>query len=714
MFKRLAVALTAFLVFFGSVVYVEAKTTFSKDDEWLIYMYICGTDLEENGHMVTSDITEIQQVKLPKNVKILIHANGSRVWHHPTIKEGGDGIYLYTSKRLEKLADRNENMGDPNTLANFLEYGEENFNPDHRILIFGDHGGLNGLCYDSAFNPEYRYNLTYDALTQVLSKVYPNFSEELPFELIGFDACLSASYELANSIAEFSHYMVGSEPSEYGWYYTDWIAALAKDPSINGAKIGKIICDSAMKSYSNDIQNIQTFSVVDLSKMPKLREANEEFFEKALQLSKESNGFSGAFARAPYSLDTDNYSDRYTDLWNFAKNTKDLMPEESKNLRKAIKKAVVYNNSGKFLNAKGISTAYPYIDSGEKLENFLTQNSMPEVQKKLYRNLMKLDVSNLYGVELSYNSDLHVVAELEPEQLENILNVECIMFTNSEGGGSSFGLRDDKDIVVLHSDDLKIDWKKGTITENIRPIQPVFDGHTIKMRSVYQGRGYIFYEVPIILQIGTKQPQHPEICNLQVRYDTTKKEYSILGVGNTIDNGMVLQTGYTLKDGDIITPIFDAVIYEDSPTLNDNTLFKYSYIKTEQYEDNEDIDSSTGKAKIKTREVVVNNALNRQLSPLDIFTNPKTGEPLKIVTDSETGKKIYIVQTAGQSFVYNKNSKITEKKISNGAYLGLFRFIAPNGTSSYSLPFVFGVEHGEMVRIPLDKDDLKDLAEENK
>ena len=75
---------------------------------------------------------------------------------------------------------------------------------------------------------------------------------------------------------------------------------------------------------------------------------------------------------------------------------------------------------------------------------------------------------------------------------------------------------------------------------------------------------------------------------------------------------------------------------------------------------------------------------------------------------------MYIVQTAGQSFVYNKNSKITEKKISNGAYLGLFRFIAPNGTSSYSLPFVFGVEHGEMVRIPLDKDDLKDLAEENK
>ena len=135
-------------------------------------------------------------------------------------------------------------MSDPNTLANFLKYGEENFNPDHRILVFRNHGGLNGICYDDAFQQGAKYNLTYENLTQVLSAVYPNSLEEPPFELIGFNTCVSAFYELANSVADFSHYMIGSEPSEYGRYFKDWLAALAKDPSINGAQIGKIICNS--------------------------------------------------------------------------------------------------------------------------------------------------------------------------------------------------------------------------------------------------------------------------------------------------------------------------------------------------------------------------------------------------------------------------------------------------------------------------------------
>lgn len=323
MFKRLAVALTAFLVFFGSVVYVEAKTTFSKDDEWLIYMYICGSNLEESDHQFTKNLDEIQQVRLPKNVKVLIDIGGARLWHHPTLKEGGNGIYLYTRNRLEKLENLDKNMGDPKTLQSFLEYGEKNFNPDHRILVFWNHGGLHGICYDEKYktpgldengnvvikpNGEIEYYnpyLTYDDLTEVFSKVYPNSTEELPFELINFPLCVSASYELANSIADFSHYMVGSEPSTYGGYFKDWISALAKDPSMNGKQIGKIICDSTMEQYSywnktlpgysKDFQKSMNFSLIDLTKMPQLREANEEFFDRALELSSDaSNGFNGA------------------------------------------------------------------------------------------------------------------------------------------------------------------------------------------------------------------------------------------------------------------------------------------------------------------------------------------------------------------------------------------------------------------------------------
>ena len=49
-----------------------AETRHTKDDTWLVYMYICGTDLEENAN-ARCDIIEMQQVDLPSNVRIGVH-----------------------------------------------------------------------------------------------------------------------------------------------------------------------------------------------------------------------------------------------------------------------------------------------------------------------------------------------------------------------------------------------------------------------------------------------------------------------------------------------------------------------------------------------------------------------------------------------------------------------------------------------------------------
>jgi hypothetical protein len=43
------------------------------------------------------------------------------------------------------------NMGDPETLRTFLQYGYEKFPAGKHALIFWDHGGgpLNGVCWDT-------------------------------------------------------------------------------------------------------------------------------------------------------------------------------------------------------------------------------------------------------------------------------------------------------------------------------------------------------------------------------------------------------------------------------------------------------------------------------------------------------------------------------------------------------------------------------------
>ena len=52
------------------------------------------------------------------------------------------------------------------------------------------------------------------------------------------------------------------------------------------------------------------------------------------------------------------------------------MPKESKNLRKAINKAVVYHKRGAYLNATGLSTAYPYLS--EKTEK-ISENHLEKI-----------------------------------------------------------------------------------------------------------------------------------------------------------------------------------------------------------------------------------------------------------------------------------------------------------------------------------------------
>ena len=129
--------------------------------------------------------------------------------------------------------------------------------------------------------------------------------------------------------------------------------------------------------------------------MPQLREAYEEFFSKAVELSNESEGFKGAFARAAEARNVDRY-EWYTDLSILAKNTKNLMPKESKKLSRAINNAVIYNKVGSSLNGKGISTYYPYV-SEEKIIPYL--NYISDDEEKIQALKEKMQEINASSIE---------------------------------------------------------------------------------------------------------------------------------------------------------------------------------------------------------------------------------------------------------------------------------------------------------------------------
>ena len=564
---------------------------YNANDTWLVYWYICGSNLESDGAAASGDIEELLKTKLPPNVKVLIQAGGSNQWHNAVIKAGYTNRYLYDENGFHELeTTQDTDMGAPETLAGFLQYGKEKFNADHKIFIFWDHGGGSafGVCQDERTNNVLDLNEIHDAF----ASVFDNSAENPPFEVIGFDTCLMATYEMANDLHGFAKYMVASEEVEpgNGWEYTGWVSALAQNPALGGAGLGQAICDTyyagCEETWSEDEV---TLSVIDLSKIPQLRTAYENFGIEALRLSEQDpRKFFSMFGRSAkraenYGGNTRErgYSDMI-DLGDLAQKSKNLLPQSSENLIAAINDTVVYKVNGAYRDkGSGISGFYPY-DGGDQIFGMYSKvYAAPLPQKCLYYHLI-YGVMPQEGKNLLANAPVQQQPVLAPTQKQKIFSIEDLEDTKIQVDKKNNAyvklskeqidilssvrcnlvyVDEESDVILnLGSDvNIKIDWDKGTFTDNFDGTWPMLDGHPIYIEVTASEENYILYSVPIKLN-GIR-------CNLAVVYNYDSGKYKILGARRiNSQQGMADKNLIKLKAGDTITTLHYGMTLSEDDT----------------------------------------------------------------------------------------------------------------------------------------------------
>ena len=559
---------------------IKFNDTYNANDTWLVYWYVCGSNLESEGAAASNDIQELLNAKLPPNVKVLIQAGGSEKWHNAVIKAGYTNRYLYDESgfhELETTADTD--MGAPETLAGFLQYGKDNFSADHRVFIFWDHGGGSafGVCQDERTNNVLDLNEIHDAF----AAVFDSSADNPPFEVIGFDTCLMATYEMANDLYGLARYMVASEEVEpgNGWEYTGWVSALAQNPALSGAGLGQAICDTYYAGCEDSwTEDAVTLSVIDLSKIPELRTAYENFGIEALRLSEQDpKRFFSALGRSAKRAENYGGNTRESgyfdmiDLGDMAQKSKNLLPQSAENLIAAINDTVVYKVNGVYRDkGSGISGFYPY-DGGDQIFNMysnvyaaplpqkclyyhLIYGEMPQEGKTLLANasvqqsqaLRPIQKKKMFSIEdledikinVDKNNDAYV--KLTKEQIDILSSVRCNLVYFDE---------EDDVILNLGSDvNIRIDWDKGTFTDNFDGTWPMLDGHPIYIEVTANEEGYNLYSVPIKLN-GVR-------CNLVVVYNFNSGTYKILGARRmSSSQGMADKNLIKLKAGDTITTL---------------------------------------------------------------------------------------------------------------------------------------------------------------
>lgn len=326
-------------------------------DDFTIMVYMCGADLESNYGMATSDLNEMLHATLSDNVKVIVETGGAKRWKNSIISNKTNQIYEVRDdgiKCLEKDIGRSA-MTSADTLSDFIQYAVKTFPANRYGLILWDHGGgsLVGYGHDELYPGE---AMALDQVDKALSDA------GCKFDFLGFDACLMANYETAIVAERYADYLIASEETEpgSGWYYTDWLTALSRNPSMNTVELGKAIVDDfTAASQKQAAGSATTLSVIDLAQMAgTVPEAFNEFAKDTSAL-----------------LDSDNYetiSDARSDAREFARTTQinqiDLIDlceridtDASNDLAQALRDCVKYNRYSKGMsNSNGISIYFPY------------------------------------------------------------------------------------------------------------------------------------------------------------------------------------------------------------------------------------------------------------------------------------------------------------------------------------------------------------------
>jgi len=241
---------------------------------WTFMVYLVGDSggMSSLEHAAIDDFLEMSTVGSSANVNIVVQFD--RIpGYDENYGAWTDTRRFLISQNMEPTAENGVsigevNMGDPQTLVDFVEWAISEYPAHHYALIIWNHGngwkfvnqmeearvksvGFDDTSGDSLSSPE-------------LSQISATLANDgyFPIDLIGFDACLMAMIEVDNQLIPYANVRVGSEETEPGdgWAYDSVLLALTNDPAMTATDLGKVIVETYYASYGNNM----TQSLVDL------------------------------------------------------------------------------------------------------------------------------------------------------------------------------------------------------------------------------------------------------------------------------------------------------------------------------------------------------------------------------------------------------------------------------------------------------------------
>lgn len=414
----------------------KSKLLYSNKGKRTIMIYMIGSDLESKYLAGTNDINEIidSNIDFDDN-NIIIYTGGAKVWHTENIDSNKHSLIELNKNGIKKLEEfDNNNMLDYKNLSYLLNYGYENYDTEYYDLILWDHGAgpIYGYGYD-----EYNKNSSMSIIDIKNALFESPFTKKNKLELIGFDACLMSSIEVASSLSNFSEYMVSSQEFEpgAGWDYSFLERVNSKTSSL---ELGKLIID-----YFNDFYSSKNYtkgyslSLLKLNKIENVKENTDSLFEKieenididfsSISRTRSSSKSFGRIKNEEYYYDLVDFNDLLNNL-------PENYEKEVNNLKGSLTDFIVYQKTD-LMNTNGVSIYFPYENKNgfsKNIDDYKKLNFSEE-----YNNFLNLFVGNLTNERINnWNLenikleiiDDKIIVDLPQDILNNYSKIEYVIF----------------------------------------------------------------------------------------------------------------------------------------------------------------------------------------------------------------------------------------------------------------------------------------------
>jgi hypothetical protein len=362
----------------------QADQTVQGQKEWTFLVFINGhNNLDSYG---AENIKGMEKVGSNEQLNIVVQwaSESNQDTRRLLIKKDTSGSSEVTSPVVQSITPRVD-MGDYNSLIDFVKWGVQNYPAKHYFIAVWNHG--NGWHLQSTGGNMHAQDISWDDLsgnhmtTEQLGIAINQAAKIIghKVDIYGSDACLMAMAEVAGEMKDAVNVFVGSQETEpgAGWPYETFLADWAAKPTMSAQEVGATLSKDYEAAYSGGIYGSEdvTFAAYDMSHYEGLVSAVKTL---AAELTASSNlqAVASAASSAQGFYDAD-YKDLYDFVSGVQRSQVDVKASTLSDVKNAVQSFVITsNNTDGYKNAHGLSiwlptTSYDYSQYSDRYQGMV-------------------------------------------------------------------------------------------------------------------------------------------------------------------------------------------------------------------------------------------------------------------------------------------------------------------------------------------------------